>query len=78
MLAPIAVGMLANKYLSKAVQTVIPLTPVVGVLSTCFLVASAVAQVAPTIISAGLALQVSCLHVNIQHMHKQHMHSYTT
>lgn len=56
-LAPIAVGMLANKYANRAVQAVLPLTPVVGVLSTCFLVASAVAQVAPTIISAGLGLQ---------------------
>ncbi|CAM9196507.1 unnamed protein product [Chrysoparadoxa australica] len=57
-LAPILLGMTANKFLPKLVKAVLPLTPVVGVLSTCFLVASAVAQVAPTIISAGLALQI--------------------
>ncbi|CAM9599417.1 unnamed protein product [Phaeothamnion confervicola] len=50
--------MLTNKFFPKAVKAVLPITPVVGVLSTCFLVASAVAQVAPTIISAGLALQI--------------------
>ncbi|KAG5187002.1 putative anion:sodium symporter [Tribonema minus] len=57
-LAPIAVGMATNKYFPKLVKAVLPITPVVGVLSTCFLVASAVAQVAPTIISAGIALQI--------------------
>ncbi|CAM9747372.1 unnamed protein product [Laminaria digitata] len=57
-LAPIVVGMMTNKFFPKAVNAVLPVTPVVGVLSTCFLVASAVAQVAPTIISAGLSLQI--------------------
>lgn len=45
MLAPIVVGMMTNKFFPKAVNAVLPVTPVVGVLSTCFLVASAVAQV---------------------------------
>lgn len=44
-LAPIMVGMAANKFFPKVIKSVIPVTPVVGVLSTCFLVASAVAQV---------------------------------
>lgn len=44
-LAPILVGMMTNKFFPKVVKTVLPVTPVVGVLSTCFLVASAVAQV---------------------------------
>ncbi|CAN0397717.1 unnamed protein product, partial [Discosporangium mesarthrocarpum] len=57
-LAPILVGMLTNSCLPKLVKAVLPITPVVGVLATCFLVASAVAQVAPTIISAGLSLQI--------------------
>eukprot|EP00752_Nemacystus_decipiens_P002489 g2340.t1 len=57
-LAPIVVGMMTNKFFPKTVKAVLPVTPVVGVLSTCFLVASAVAQVAPTIISAGVALQI--------------------
>lgn len=45
MLAPIMVGMMTNKFFPKVVKSVLPVTPVVGVLSTCFLVASAVAQV---------------------------------
>ncbi|CAM9866054.1 unnamed protein product [Scytosiphon promiscuus] len=57
-LAPIVVGMMTNKFFPKAVKAVLPVTPVVGVLATCFLVASAVAQVAPTIISAGISLQI--------------------
>lgn len=57
-LAPIVVGMAANKYLPSLVEKVLPLTPVVGVFSTCILVASAVAQCAPSILSAGMALQL--------------------
>lgn len=56
-LAPIVVGMAANKYLPKVVEKVLPITPVVGVFSTCILVGSAVAQCAPDILNAGLALQ---------------------
>lgn len=43
-LAPIVIGMMTNKFFPKAVKAVLPVTPVVGVLATCFLVASAVAQ----------------------------------
>jgi len=57
-LAPILVGMAANKFFPKAVEKVLPASPVVGVLSTCLLVASAVAQCAEPIRSAGLALQI--------------------
>ena len=42
----------------QVVEKVLPATPVVGVVSTCLLVASAVAQCAPAIRSAGLALQL--------------------
>ena len=38
----------------------LPFAPVVGVVSTCLLVASAVAQVADPILNAGIGLQVSC------------------
>ena len=44
MLAPIVVGMMTNKFFPRLVKAVLPVTPVVGVLATCFLVASAVAQ----------------------------------
>lgn len=57
-LAPIAVGMAINKLFPKVVQAVLPATPVVGVVSTCLLVASAVAQCAPAISSAGVSLQL--------------------
>jgi bile acid:Na+ symporter, BASS family len=57
-LAPIAVGMTLNKYFPKVVETILPFAPVVGVVSTCLLVASAVAQVADPIRQAGLALQL--------------------
>ena len=51
--------MTANKFFPKAVKAVLPFAPVVGVVSTCLLVASAVAQVAPQIMNAGVGLQVS-------------------
>ncbi len=57
-LAPIAVGMTLNKYFPKVVEKILPFAPVVGVVSTCLLVASAVAQVADPILAAGLSLQV--------------------
>ncbi|KAL7576114.1 hypothetical protein ACA910_000891 [Epithemia clementina (nom. ined.)] len=56
-LAPIAIGMTANRFLPKLVQAILPFAPVVGVVSTCLLVASAVAQVSEPILSAGLSLQ---------------------
>mmetsp|Transcript_13822 Transcript_13822/g.19806 ORF Transcript_13822/g.19806 Transcript_13822/m.19806 type:complete len:429 (+) Transcript_13822:158-1444(+) len=57
-LAPIAVGMTLNKFFPKFVKAILPLAPIVGVLSTCLLVASAVAQVAEPILGAGLSLQI--------------------
>jgi len=57
-LAPIVVGMAANKYFPKSVEKILPVTPVIGVVSTCLLVASAVAQCAPAIMSAGMNLQL--------------------
>jgi len=60
-LAPIAVGMTTKKFFPKFVNSILPLAPLVGVISTCLLVASAVAQVADPILSAGLALQIPIL-----------------
>lgn len=60
-LAPIAIGMTTNKFFPKFVKTILPFAPVVGVVSTCLLVASAVAQVADPIINAGLSLQIPIL-----------------
>ena len=57
-LAPIAIGMATNKYFPNFVKAILPITPLVGVLSTCLLVASAVAQVTEPIMNAGLSLQV--------------------
>jgi len=60
-LAPIAIGMSANKFFPKFVKAILPFAPVVGVVSTCLLVASAVAQVADPILSAGIGLQLPVL-----------------
>jgi BASS family bile acid:Na+ symporter len=56
-LAPIAIGMATNKFFPGFVKRILPITPVIGVLSTCLLVASAVAQVTEPIMNAGLQLQ---------------------
>jgi BASS family bile acid:Na+ symporter len=60
-LAPIAIGMTANKFFPKIVKNILPFAPVVGVVSTCLLVASAVAQVADPILNAGIGLQIPVL-----------------
>lgn len=57
-LAPIAIGMATNKFFPKFVEKILPFAPVVGVISTCLLVASAVAQVAEPILNAGWSLQI--------------------
>lgn len=60
-LAPIVLGMGMNKYMPKVANTLLPVTPVIGVASTCLLVASAVAQCAPAILNAGVQLQIPIL-----------------
>lgn len=60
-LAPIAIGMTANKFFPNFVKAILPFAPVVGVVSTCLLVASAVAQVAEPILGAGIGLQIPVL-----------------
>ncbi|KAL3816925.1 hypothetical protein ACHAXA_009120 [Cyclostephanos tholiformis] len=60
-LAPVAVGMTLNKFFPNVVKMMLPFAPVVGVVSTCLLVASAVAQVVDLILNAGMGLQVSVL-----------------
>jgi len=60
-LVPIALGMTTNKFFPKFVEAILPLAPLVGVISTCLLVGSSVAQVAEPIISAGLPLQFAAL-----------------
>jgi len=53
-LAPIAVGMTTKKLFPKFVDAILPLSPVIGVISTCLLVASAVAQVSnPLLVPAS-------------------------
>jgi BASS family bile acid:Na+ symporter len=60
-LAPILAGMTLNKYSPKTVEKVLPVAPLLGVFSTIFLVASAVAQVRDPIMNAGLMLQIPVL-----------------
>merc|ERR1719424_71918 len=64
-LGPIFVGMMTNKFAPNFVQKILPLTPIVGITSTCLLVASAVAQVAPDIIAAGWGLQLAVLGIHL-------------
>lgn len=64
-LAPIAVGMATKKYFPSFVEAILPFAPVVGVISTCLLVASAVAQVAEPIINAGMPLQLCALSLHL-------------
>jgi len=58
-LAPIALGMTLNKFFPKTVKKVEPVCPIVGVIMTCLLVGSSVAQVAGPILNAGLPLQAA-------------------
>jgi bile acid:Na+ symporter, BASS family len=60
-LAPIVIGMSLNRFLPNVVKTILPFAPVVGVSSTCLLVASAVAQVSAPILAAGWMLQIPIL-----------------
>lgn len=57
-LFPIALGMLLNRYANRLVKAVLPFSPVVGVVATCLLVGSAVAQCGPAILQAGISLQI--------------------
>mmetsp|Transcript_14433 Transcript_14433/g.43315 ORF Transcript_14433/g.43315 Transcript_14433/m.43315 type:complete len:406 (-) Transcript_14433:62-1279(-) len=57
-LAPIVLGMTLNAKAPGVVKKIIPVTPVVGMVSTCLLVAAAVGQVAEPILAAGLSLQL--------------------
>jgi BASS family bile acid:Na+ symporter len=53
--------MTTNKFFPNFVKKILPFAPVVGVVSTCLLVASAVAQVAQPILDAGFSLQIPVL-----------------
>ena len=57
-LAPILIGMAANHMLPKTIEKLIPATPIIGMASTCLLVASAISQCAPAIVSSGIRLQL--------------------
>jgi len=57
-LFPIALGMALNRYANRLVRSVLPFSPVIGVLATCLLVGSSVAQCASPILAAGWALQL--------------------
>ena len=64
-LAPIAVGMTLNHLVPGYVKKMLPVTPVIGVASTCLLVGSAVAQVSEPILKAGWKLQVPMLALHL-------------
>merc|ERR1711871_681283 len=64
-LLPIIIGMSANAKFPKITKKIVPFSPIVGVLSTCVLVGSAVAQCSAPILAAGMKLQVvaAALHI---------------
>mmetsp|Transcript_7204 Transcript_7204/g.18328 ORF Transcript_7204/g.18328 Transcript_7204/m.18328 type:complete len:388 (-) Transcript_7204:64-1227(-) len=64
-LAPIMAGMALNKWSPTTVEKVLPVAPLLGVFSTLFLVASAVAQVRDPIMEAGLGLQLPVLALHL-------------
>jgi len=64
-LGPIAAGMITNRYFPGFVKKVLPIAPVLGVLSTIFLVGAAVGQVSAPIMAAGLPLQAAVLALHI-------------
>jgi len=64
-LAPIFLGVGVNTLMPKFAKAVTPFTPVVGVISTLILVGSAVAKVAPYILSSGIPLQLACLNLHL-------------
>ena len=57
--------MTMNRFFPDAVEKVLPFAPVVGVVSTCLLVASAVAQVSEPILNAGWSLQFPLLALHL-------------
>jgi len=59
-MAPIIVGMGLNRSFPKTVKKIEPFCPVVGIIATCLLVGSSVAQVATPILNAGAPLQWAC------------------
>ena len=64
-LVPIVLGMLANAKFPKSVKKIEPFSPIVGVLSTCILVGSAVSQCAAPILAAGMSLQMAAALLHI-------------
>jgi BASS family bile acid:Na+ symporter len=64
-LFPIVIGMTTNRFFPKFVKAILPFAPVVGVVSTCLLVASSVAQVSAPILAAGWSLQFSLLALHL-------------
>jgi BASS family bile acid:Na+ symporter len=58
-LAPIILGMGINAKFPKAVQKILPFSPIVGVIITCLLVGTSVAGTADAILNAGPQLQLA-------------------
>jgi BASS family bile acid:Na+ symporter len=63
--APIFIGVVCNTLVPNICKGVSPYTPVIGVTCTVLLVGASVAQVAPTIISSGIPLQIACLTLHL-------------
>ncbi len=64
-LAPILLGMTANKLAPKVVEKVTPITPVIGVLSTCMLLGAAVSDCAPAVKAVGAVTHCAVLSLHL-------------
>mmetsp|Transcript_13418 Transcript_13418/g.32897 ORF Transcript_13418/g.32897 Transcript_13418/m.32897 type:complete len:867 (+) Transcript_13418:1-2601(+) len=64
-LLPMAAGMALKRFTPKVVDGLMPLTPVIGVVATCLLVGSAVAQSSAAILAEGLRLQFPCMLIHV-------------
>lgn len=59
-LLPILLGVTLNKFAPKACRKVEPFCPIVGIVSTVFLVGASIAKCADQIVAGGMTLQLAC------------------
>jgi len=64
-LAPIFIGLLANRFFPKICRAVEPACPIIGVIATVVLVGASVAKCAQPILDAGMSLQIPIIALHL-------------
>jgi len=64
-MAPIIVGVLANKFFPKLCRAIEPACPIIGVIATVILVGASVAKCAQPILDAGMSLQIPLIALHL-------------